>query len=135
MTEDISNAKSDKFVELEFEVGDLMLEISGPADVVERIFKVLLDKLEIGKIEVTPREDEFEPEEDQDDIDEFELPDVEWEDNDESGLHREEPVSPFERTIDETSEPSAPSESTESDDDLPETPPSWDDLDSGRPLF
>ncbi len=129
MSDEQGNDKPIGTVELEFEVGDLELEIKGPADVVERIFKVLIDKLEIAKIEITPKEefDEFEYEGEEGEETPFELHQRE----EESSL-TEEPESStdsFERTP--SFEPTR--QSDDFDEPGSDKPPSWDDLDFERP--
>jgi len=70
------NGKKDKkgradFAEVEFEIGDIEFEAKGKSLVVERMFRLLLEKIEQGKLVATlqlPEEDEEEDEEEEGEV-------------------------------------------------------------------
>ena len=50
------------YTEVEFEFGDLEFEAKGKSVVIERMFRLLLEKLEEGKLTIGPRVEEEEEE-------------------------------------------------------------------------
>ncbi|MDF1540055.1 MAG: hypothetical protein P1Q69_14265 [Candidatus Thorarchaeota archaeon] len=66
-------AKAD-FCEVEFEIGNIEFEAKGKSAVVERLFRLLLEKIEQGKLVATlqlPEEDDEEEEEEESEIEEL----------------------------------------------------------------
>ncbi len=111
MTDDESGYKKEDYVEIEFELGDLEFEAKGSSAVVERLFNLLIDKIESGAIKVEAYEED-EEEEDSEERDE----DTEDEEED-----SETEVSKFE----------------DLDIDKPhvEPPPEWESLDNESPAI
>ncbi|MGY5875349.1 MAG: hypothetical protein RTU30_06365 [Candidatus Thorarchaeota archaeon] len=111
------------YTEVEFELGDMEFEAKGKAVVVERLFRLLLDKLEAGKIPLgkVKYEDDEEDEEEED----------------EEGEEKEEEEEPeSSEESEEESEPETPPEETsESTDGEPtlDPPPEWDTFDEEPP--
>ena len=123
--------KKSDYAEVEFEIGDIEFEAKGRSVVVERMFRLLLEKIEDGKLVKTftllNHEDEEEEEEEEDEeepaevetelekTEEVEVPEVKtYEDPPkEEAPHVEEHVIPTEAYLD--------------------PPPAWDSLDSDTP--
>ncbi|TXT57371.1 MAG: hypothetical protein BAJATHORv1_10072 [Candidatus Thorarchaeota archaeon] len=128
--------KDDDIVEIEFELGDMEFEARGRADVIERMFRHLLHKIEVGGLPVTLpdmsefEEDEFEEEEEEeyiyDDEDEEEEEVYEEEESDElPDIDAElEPPEPH------MTEPSRVEPSTTYSDTRA---PSWEELEHSSP--
>ncbi len=101
--------KKSDYAEVEFEIGNIEFEAKGRSVVVERMFRLLLEKIETGKL-----------------VAEFKLQDLEdeEEDEEESEEEKEELPAPTEETFVEapvTPEPSL------------DPPPAWDTLDEKEP--
>ncbi len=120
-------AKAD-FAEIEFEIGNIEFEAKGKSAVVERMFRLLLEKIEQGKLVATlqlPDEDEEEEEEEEDDsaFEEF-LESTSDDEEEEDTFYSPPDVSP-------------PPEVEESD-SIPseaylDPPPAWDSLEDESP--
>ncbi len=100
-------AKAD-FAEVGFEIGNIEFEAKGKSAVVERLFRLLLEKIEQGKLVATLRL----PEEEEDEEEEEEPL--------EEPTHSDEPPAPPE-------EDSIPSEA------YLDPPPAWDSLEEDSP--
>lgn len=105
--------KKSDYAEVEFEIGNIEFEAKGRSVVVERMFRLLLEKIETGKLvaefKLQDLEDEKEDEE---------------EEEEESEEEKEELPAPTEETFVEapvTPEPSL------------DPPPAWDTLDEKEP--
>ncbi|TFG34408.1 hypothetical protein EU527_03620 [Candidatus Thorarchaeota archaeon] len=109
MSEDeITDSKGKKkadYAEVEFEIGNIEFEAKGRSVVVERMFRLLLEKIEEGKL-----------------VAEFRL-----QDDDEEEEEEEEFPPEMVEYVEEESEPSLDSEPTL------DPPPAWDILDSEEP--
>lgn len=103
-TEKKGKKKAD-YCEVEFEIGNIEFEAKGRSIVVERMFRMLLEKIEEGKL-----------------VAEFKLQDVDEEEEE------EEEESPQEETFNEPEVPE-PSEAEPSLD----PPPEWDTLETDEP--
>ncbi|MBD3406451.1 MAG: hypothetical protein GF411_10095 [Candidatus Lokiarchaeota archaeon] len=123
-------------IEIEFEIGDLEFEAKGKPEVVERMFRHLLHKIEVGGIPVTlPDMSEFEEESYEEDYEvEYDEEEYEEEDYDQDEVDLPE--------IDEELEPPGPDDKTAHYeryvDDTPRPPetrrvPSWEELDHTSP--
>ena len=77
MNDDESGQKKEDYVEIEFELGDLEFEAKGSSAVVERLFNLLIDKIESGAIEIGEYEDEEEEFEDEEEEDSEDLREIE----------------------------------------------------------
>ncbi|MFW9849394.1 MAG: hypothetical protein ACFFF4_09645 [Candidatus Thorarchaeota archaeon] len=122
-------AKAD-FAEIEFEIGNIEFEAKGKSAVVERMFRLLLEKIEQGKLVATlqlPDEDEEEEDEEEEDtsLEEFveSLPDEEEEEEEDTSYSPPDISPPPEA---EESE-SIPSEA------YLDPPPAWDSLEDESP--
>ena len=104
-TESKGKKKAD-YAEVEFGIGNIEFEAKGRSVVVERMFRLLLEKIEEGKL-----------------VAEFRLQDDEEEEEEEEEEFPPEMVE----YVDEGSEPSLDAESTL------DPPPAWDILDSEEP--
>jgi len=107
MSEDESKDKKSKksdYAEVEFEIGNIEFEAKGRSVVVERMFRLLLERIEEGKLVKEFRL--LEPEEEEEEEEDEELP--------------PEIMEQYEISEDEE-EPSL------------DAPPAWDTLDSGEP--
>jgi len=114
VTEDKGKKKKSDYAEVEFEIGNIEFEAKGRSVVVERMFRLLLEKIEQGKLvtEFKLQEDEEEEEEEEEKAEELPpdtLGDVEEED--------EEPIP-------------LPAGDTEPKLD---PPPAWDSLETEEP--
>lgn len=104
------------YCEVEFGIGNVEFEAKGRSIVVERMFRMLLEKIEEGKL-----------------IAEFRLQDIDEEEEEieeeEEEVEQEEAAELLEEsTFDEPDIPKPPS------DDMPQDPPpAWDSLDSEEP--
>ena len=101
--------KKTDYAEVEFEIGNIEFEAKGRSVVVERMFRLLLEKIETGKL-----------------VAEFKLQDLEEEEDDEEEAKDEELPPPVEETFEEASE----EDSTEASLD---PPPAWDSLEDKEP--
>jgi hypothetical protein len=116
--EEVTDAKGKKkksdYAEVEFEIGNIEFEAKGRSVVVERMFRLLLEKIEEGKLvkEFKLQSDEEEEEEEEEEAEE-ELPPDTLEDIEED----EEPIP-------------LPAGDTEPSLD---PPPAWDTLDTEEP--
>ena len=95
--------------EVDFELGSLEFEAKGRSVVVERMFRLLLEKIETGKL-----------------VAEFKLQDLEEEDDEEEEEVEEELPSPAEEIFEEAFE----EDTTETSLD---PPPAWDTLEDKEP--
>lgn len=114
VTEDKGKKKKSDYAEVEFEIGNIEFEAKGRSVVVERMFRLLLEKIEQGKLvtEFKLQEEEDEEEEEEEKAEELPpdtLGDVEEED--------EEPIP-------------LPAGDTEPKLD---PPPAWDSLETEEP--
>ncbi len=103
--------KKSDYAEVEFEIGNIEFEAKGRSVVVERMFRLLLEKIETGKL-----------------VAEFKLQDLEEEDEEEEKEESKEEIEelpvPAKEIFEEapvTSEPSL------------DPPPAWDTLDEREP--
>jgi len=103
--------KKADYCEVEFEIGNIEFEAKGRSIVVERMFRMLLEKIEEGKL-----------------VAEFKLQNPEEEEEEEEGEEeKEEESSPSEPLI----EPEIPEPPTEEPSLDP--PPEWDSLETEEP--
>ncbi|MFW9908071.1 MAG: hypothetical protein ACFFEF_05810 [Candidatus Thorarchaeota archaeon] len=126
---DKHDRKKDKsdYAEVEFEIGNIEFEAKGRSVVVERMFRLLLEKIEHGKLVATlklPAEDEEYEEEEEEEL-------VTPED-----ISIEEEISEFEASYEDTSAEESSDERT--DETIPneaylDPPPAWDDLEDDSP--
>ncbi len=117
--EDIEEADTGKkkkktdYAEVEFEIGNIEFEAKGRSVVVERMFRLLLEKIETGKL-----------------VAEFRLQDLDEEEEEEEEIEEEVEVAEME----EEELPPPPDETIET---APEAsldpPPAWDSLDEREP--
>jgi hypothetical protein len=109
--------KKTDYTEVEFEIGNIEFEAKGRSVVVERMFRLLLEKIETGKL-----------------VAEFKLQDLDDEEDEE-----EEEEEKEEEVVEKTEEelPSPIEEVFEKPPDSPEPtldpPPAWDSLDEKEP--
>jgi hypothetical protein len=105
--------KREDYTEVEFEIGNIEFEAKGRSVVVERMFRLLLEKIETGKL-----------------VAEFKLQDLDDEEEEE-----EEEEEPAEKEKEEL--PPPVDEVFEEPPDIPEPsldpPPAWDSLDEKEP--
>ncbi len=106
-TEEKKKRKTD-YTEVEFEIGNIEFEAKGRSVVVERMFRLLLEKIEEGKL-----------------VAEFRLQDDDEEEEEEE--EEEEFPADLIESIDEESEESVDDEPTL------DPPPAWDSLDAEEP--
>ena len=110
------------YAEVEFEIGNIEFEAKGRSIVVERMFRLLLEKIEQGKLVATLKLDEEEEDEEEEEEEEDE----------------EESLTPEDETSTETPlEESPPAERLE-DEKIPneaylDPPPAWDSLEEESP--
>ena len=97
--------KKTDYCEIEFGIGNIDFEAKGRSKVVERMFRMLLEKIEEGRL-----------------VAEFRLQDIDEEEEE------EEIELPPETTFDEPDIPEPPSADITED-----PPPAWDSLDSEEP--
>ena len=151
----MDNEKKDDYIEMEFEIGDIEFEARGRSDVIERMFKLLVDKLETGGLVATlelPEEDEWEEEsweEDEEEEGEWEEDEgetEEWEEDDwskeeeESYDYEEDESDEYdeEDSLDYESEDKEYANEEASDEEIPreaylEPPPDWESLEEDSP--
>jgi hypothetical protein len=108
------------YCEVEFGIGNVEFEAKGRSIVVERMFRMLLEKIEEGKLVTEFRLQDIEEEEEEEE-EEIEQEEEEVEQEEEAELLEES-------TFDETDIPEPPSEDISED-----PPPAWDSLDSEEP--
>lgn len=110
--------KKSDYAEVEFEIGNIEFEAKGRSVVVERMFRLLLEKIETGKL-----------------VAEFKLQDLEEEEEDEEEEKEEEKEETKEEEEEELPPPAE--EIFEEPPAVPETaldpPPAWDTLDEKEP--
>ncbi len=122
------------YAEVGFEIGNIEFEAKGKSLVVERMFRLLLDKIEHGRLVATVKLPDYEEEEEEETSDLLE--EVATEE-----LEEEDPLTRTLREIDEAVPPDVPE--TKDDDEsmgdrIPseaylEPPPAWDSLDDESP--
>ncbi len=126
--------KKDKidYAEVEFEIGNIEFEAKGKSLVVERMFRLLLEKIEQGKLVATLRLMEYEEEEEEEEEEEFE---EEEDSTDLSGTTKDSTEEPT-TTDDILSEP-IPEDTSFEKPAIPSEayldPPSWESLDEISP--
>ncbi|MHA1963086.1 MAG: hypothetical protein ACW97G_00750 [Candidatus Thorarchaeota archaeon] len=104
--------KKTDYCEVEFEIGNIEFEAKGRSIVVERMFRMLLEKIEEGKLVA-----EFKLEDPEDD-----------EEEEEEEEKKEEETTP----VDTPSEPEVP-EPPSADEPTLDPPPEWDSLETEEP--
>ncbi len=111
VTDDKGKKKKSDYAEVEFEIGNIEFEAKGRSVVVERMFRLLLEKIEQGKLvtEFKLQEAEEEEEEEEEELPPDTLGDVEEEDEEPIPL----PAGVTEPTLD--------------------PPPAWDSLETEEP--
>ncbi|MHA1137830.1 MAG: hypothetical protein ACTSSE_15225 [Candidatus Thorarchaeota archaeon] len=116
--EEVTDAKGKKkkksdYAEVEFEIGNIEFEAKGRSVVVERMFRLLLEKIEEGKL-----------------VTEFKLQDVE----EEEGEEKEEEVLPPDTLgdVEEKDEEPIPLPAGDTEPTL-DPPPAWDTLETDEP--
>ncbi len=102
--------KKTDFCEVEFEIGNIEFEAKGRSIVVERMFRMLLEKIEEGKL-----------------VAEFKLQDPEEDEEEEE--EEEEESAPSETLY----EPDVPEPPTEAEEAVLDPPPEWDSLETKEP--
>ena len=100
--------KKSDYCEVEFEIGNIEFEAKGRSIVVERMFRMLLEKIEEGKL-----------------VAEFRLQDIE---EDEEEEEEEEPFP-----VEILYEPEVPEPPTEAEEATLDPPPEWDSLETEEP--
>ena len=115
--EEVTDAKGKKkktdYAEVEFEIGNIEFEAKGRSVVVERMFRLLLEKIEEGKL-----------------VREFKLQDVEEEEEEETEEEEELPPDTLGDVVEEEKPIPLPSGDTEPTLD---PPPAWDTLETEEP--
>jgi hypothetical protein len=122
------------YAEVGFEIGNIEFEAKGRSLVVERMFRLLLDRIEHGKLVATVTLPDYEEEEEEETSDQLE--DVFNEETEE-----EDSLTRTLREIDEAVPPIDPKRRDEDEsmtDDIPseaylDPPPAWDSLDDESP--
>jgi len=107
--------KKADYCEVEFEIGNIEFEAKGRSIVVERMFRMLLEKIEEGKL-----------------VAEFKLQDPEDDDEEEEEEEEEEPwvsSGPSEPLY----EPEVPEPPTAEEEATLDPPPEWDSLETEEP--
>lgn len=130
--EDRKKEKGD-YAEVEFEIGNIEFEAKGKSIVVERMFRLLLEKIEEGKLVATLRL----PEEEEEESDSVDLEESELEEADEEEEPEGESKSDLEDTLKEIDD-AVPSDDDPTESDIPseaylDPPPAWDTLDDESP--
>lgn len=126
MAEDESVAQEGKkksrsdHTEVEFEFGNIEFEAKGRSVVVERMFRLLLEKIEAGSLVASFELQDIEDEEEEE----------EEEEGEESEYEEEEPE---EEILPETDLSEEVTEEEEIDEETVEPPPSWDSLETTEP--
>ena len=125
-----SKKKSADYAEVEFEIGDLEFEAKGRSVVVERMFRLLLEKIEAGKLVKTFKLLDYEKEEEEEEDEEEESEEEETESE-----ITEVVEPPVEETYESSTTEEAPSkeESSIPTEAYLDPPPAWDSLDSETP--
>jgi len=100
--------KKADYCEVEFEIGNIEFEAKGRSIVVERMFRMLLEKIEEGKL-----------------VAEFKLQDPEDEEDEEEEEEKEEESTP--------SKPEVPEPPSASEEATLDPPPEWDSLETEEP--
>jgi hypothetical protein len=104
--------KKTDYAEVEFEIGNIEFEAKGRSVVVERMFRLLLEKIETGKLVAEFKLQDFEVEEEEEEKETEEL------------KEEEDPPPPAEEIFEEV--PATPEPSLD-------PPPAWDTLDEKEP--
>ena len=122
-----SKKKGVDYAEVEFEIGDLEFEAKGRSVVVERMFRLLLEKIEAGKLVKTFKLLDYEKEEEEEEEDEEE-------EETESEI-TEEVEPPVEETYESSTTEETPSDEEPSipNEAYLDPPPAWDTLDTETP--
>ncbi|TFG12471.1 hypothetical protein EU537_09310 [Candidatus Thorarchaeota archaeon] len=150
----MDNEKKDNYIEMEFEIGDIEFEARGRSDAVERMFQLLIEKLESGGLVATleiPDEDEWEDEsweedeedweEDQEEIDEWEESEEledEWSEEEDSYDYEEEESYDNDDSLESDAEEEEYTSEKVDDEEIPreaylEPPPDWESLEEDTP--
>jgi len=148
---DMKDKKKGKgdYAEVEFEIGNIEFEAKGRSIVVERMFRLLLEKIEEGKLVATFRlpddddEEEEEEEEEEFPIDELITEEEIYEEEDESS-DEDDTKERIKETLEDTLreiDDAVPSEEEfrrDSEREIPseaylDPPPAWDTLDDDSP--
>ncbi|MHA2047043.1 MAG: hypothetical protein ACW99G_19815 [Candidatus Thorarchaeota archaeon] len=116
--------KKTDWVSLEFEIGNIEFEAKGRSVVVERMFRLLLEKIETGKLVAEFKLQDLDEDEDEEEEEEEEEEEKE-EEKEESVEEKEEELPPPEKEIFEEA-PVTPEPSLD-------PPPAWDTLDEKEP--
>jgi len=106
--------KKSDYAEVEFEIGNIEFEAKGRSVVVERMFRLLLEKIETGKLVAEFRLQDLDEEEEEEEKEEEE------EEEEEPEKEEEELPPPADEEFEEASETLDP-------------PPAWDTLDDTEP--
>ena len=135
---DEANEKDKKrrgdYAEVGFEIGNIEFEAKGKSLVVERMFRLLLDKIEHGRLVATVKLPDFDEEEEEETLDQLE----------EGATEEPEEEDSLTRTLREIDEAVPPDVPETKDDDesmgnrIPseaylDPPPAWDSLDDESP--
>ncbi len=120
-----SKKKKDDYTEIEFELGELEFEAKGKSAVVERMFRLLLEKLETGSLSaITSKVRELEEIVEGEEEEEEEEEEEKSEDSEQPEDPKEEPsTDDAEADLSETALP----------EDVSHSPPSWEALDTEEP--
>ncbi len=114
VTDDKGKKKKSDYAEVEFEIGNIEFEAKGRSVVVERMFRLLLEKIEQGKL-----------------VTEFKLQEEEEEEEEEEEVEEELPPDTLGDVEEENEEPiPLPAGVTEPTLD---PPPAWDSLETEEP--
>jgi hypothetical protein len=109
-TETKGKKKKSDYAEVEFEIGNIEFEAKGRSVVVERMFRLLLEKIEDGKLVAEFRLQDIDEEEEEEEEEEELPPDTLWEVDD-------EPIPLGSGDTESTLDP----------------PPAWDSLETEEP--
>jgi hypothetical protein len=120
-TEDADTGKKKKkkktdYCEVEFEIGNIEFEAKGRSIVVERMFRMLLEKIEEGKL-----------------VAEFKLQDPEDEEEEEEEEEEPETLSAPSEPLYEPDIPDVPEPPTIAEEAVLDPPPEWDSLETEEP--
>ena len=107
--------KKTDYCEVEFEIGNIEFEAKGRSIVVERMFRMLLEKIEEGKL-----------------VAEFKLQDPE-EDEEEEDEEEKEEVSTLSEPLYEPDVPDVPEPPSVESEAVLDPPPEWDSLETEEP--
>ena len=115
VSEDKGKKKKTDYAEVEFEIGNIEFEAKGRSVVVERMFRLLLEKIEEGKL-----------------VREFKLQDPEEEEEEEEVEEEEETVLPPDTLGEVEEEEAIPLPAGDIEPTL-DPPPAWDSLETEEP--